>query len=711
MFKRIKNGGVFITLPTMVAGLFTVPVTVITMTAAATPAIANDNGSVYDDTHGGVGQTPVGGGNGSYNGASSCTAGKDLYIPGKGITYNNYARCNNSNATQRNIWKLCPVGFQVFRFYGNVERPADAWTMSYLNTEQWCNTTAATNYSFWSTSGLDSRGLATANNYGEILPNDKAVRFTGTNAQYVQSLKNVDSRARSLDFRFAPVWKSRGAAQQYSAGRSINGNNYCTRIENGYQNNAKNPYYEYLTSPTASEASKDKIREMLWKAFLDIAGKPNAQGKLPYVEEAKKELGVSSIVKQSSGKINIQFDTSLCSSPMRFVSTQNANLNSYNAQKREDRYTAVCYIPLDRVARIWQVGNNSNFHTFPTMLAPGGVGGLRYADTYKGSKYTVSDPRGTDGNRRANETERFILGSYRKVMYNWYTNSTKMNANNLYKNGQQYIPANPYKVKTGTRNPSTANPGVDLNAARANLRDNARCRFGSKYAFTAKTTTTERVTSATATAGIMIHNNQVYQAGGNRGVTQNVAVSKAQMNCTVTMANGRKVSSAAACDTVDAQYTEFDFDVSIKGTGDFKQCTYKNEAGCDFYYDPALLKATYVKGVRNDVTVPVTFYNPTMNSDKLQVDVTNVQGKFSYRQDNGREVSFDMVNPVTGEKIHSDTVNVDSAQNLFGTLGGVTAISEPGDGVKGHEHKTLQRLNNNSWRFASPVIGAVTQNR
>jgi hypothetical protein len=245
----------------------------------------------------------------------------------------------------------------------------------------------------------------------------------------------------------------------------------------------------------------------------------------------------------------------------------------------------------------------------------------------------------------------------------------------LYDGKDQVTPVEPYHTKSG-RVPTGDKQGVDQKAAARTLRDNSRCRFGSQIAFD----TAPPSTPPTASAGLVMHNQQLFQTGGMARV-QDVWVSYTAPKC---------IGTAQECASANVQLAELHYDLTASAAGGYRQCNGTSTALCDYKVVSTSRSGGSVQG---DTHVKVIFYNPTMDAQKIKFAISNVVAKYRYQQRLG-DIKLEIENPITGEKV------------IVTKPGGTRWVTKSFTPSVAGTPVPLSK-SGSSWSYNAPVISAV----
>jgi hypothetical protein len=669
-----------------------------TVAFTAAPALAATPGSSSSDTGGsqGTDDDPKGGGNDS-NPGYYCDYNKGDLLrkspKGNFVWTTMQGQCQKGKAGNvtwkyNGTIKLCPVGFQVFRFYGTGSAAAKGWSTSILNQSSWCLSASEQKnkmYTFWSTSGYDvNPGLSSSTAYSQNTGVETGVRYAGKSANGAEE-----------NIRFGPTWTATNTSNN-APGKAFDGNKNCVAMMN-----KTNPIRAYLNVDLPSKTGQQVALQL--KSSFDSVQR--SQG----VEAAKKETGIAAFSMSGNGKKvnNITWLNPNCSSPMMYVSTNKSGDNSAKGLAAQ-RYTGACYIPLERQVRVFQkIGSSSKTDSFDTASA--GYG-LRYSNLYNESKhaaYTKAEPRGVQGGK-ATTAEKRILNQWRAHMESWYSNKVSPrydgtqpgNEWDFLNDGGKYqaIPADPYNVKSD-RKPVKSAQKYDRDKAVKALRDWSKCRFGTNYEF--QSTSTEGTGDDVNTRiDLRMDNVPVFQAGGyaRPGVrTQQISVTPSALSCV-------GVDCASANPTLAS--LAYDVDVAMPG---YTLCNGTNAGTCD--YEVAKVErgggvlgctatadgcTVRVNGVTTTpLTVTFNFFTPTSSADKIAVAVSGVAAEYDWSS-GARQMTVTLIDSTTG-KVKTKAIEIAderkrSEVHTIGVSGAPVPLTPDGSG---------------GYVFRAPVIGAV----
>lgn len=586
------------------AALFAATLTVglgapVLLPSAPAEAAAVSGGSWDDNGPGsGSGGTDPGGSGAGAN-DFKCSGKYLIYKPTNTRAYENpYPNCDP--AYNRVSWSrtgridLCPVGFQVFRFYGTYKNPAAAYTVSDLNLTKWCDNESL--YSFWATNPSDSTGKAPGSPWFSLskTANPEGKAYIGT-ARFSQW-------GRTEFGLLAPGVK-------YSASSSA-----CTVAQT-----SPNPLSAYLNDTAVTEAAKKNAKQVFWNSYLTLS----RNGKYP--KTALAVLGLKSI-SNKNGTIKFTFDTRNCASPMNFVSTADTKKLSSSAEQAKFKVTGTCYIPVDRMRYEIKSATGSKRYGWPT-LAGWRQMGLRYSDFYKNSAYTNAAPRGAQGGT-PNSYEKATLKAWRNAMGAWFDKAPKYTGSGPSKD--QYLPAAPYK-KNAQGKPTGVTQDPDWRTARSYLVNQSRCRFGSQVSFNSTTSGS----APTAKVGLTMTNKQLFQSGGLTRI-QEVRIAADPIKCT---------SSAQVCATANVKLAELHYNVAVAGTGGYTECKGAVTKGCD--YKVLSITPRTTGKIQPTTVIQLAFFNPTMSAEKVKFTISGASAKYQYQANVG-SIDLDIVDPISG---------------------------------------------------------------
>ena len=568
------------------------------LVAAATPAHA-EGGGTWDDNGqgGGKGTTQPGGGTG---------VGADNFYC-KGIEIWNkkppvkaydgpYMNCNGYAGYKRTgAITQCPVGFQVFRFYGTYKEPSSAYTVSDVQLKSWCSPESL--YTFWGVNPADYTGK-TPNSpwFSRIADNPFGKTIGGGHF----------STVGVTEFN------------RLTAGVPYSKSGSCATAQT-----TPNPIAAYLSDPAVTAASKTSTRNLFWQAYLVLS----KQGAYP--KTANAMLGLSSIKRSAAGIVSMTFDTKPCSSPMDYISTADTAKLSQSSEKAKFKVTGTCYIPLDRMRYEFKNGSRTQY-AYPSLQ---GVfqQGLRYSPYYGTSTFTSASPRGAAG-KAPTTSETATLKSWRATMGAWYAKQP------IYKGKDQVTPVDPFKLKSNG-SPSGIAQGANLAKAKSTLVNNSRCRFGSQVNFSSVATGS----APTASLDLKMDNKELFQSGGMNRV-QEVTVSSNGIQC---------LGAASTCADANVKVTKLAYNVAVTSTDptNYTECKGSTTAGCDY----KILSVTARKGpIQPDTTIRIAFFNPTLSAQKMKFTISSITGQYQYQGKVGG-INMTLESPLDGTQVGINT--------------------------------------------------------
>ena len=551
------------------------------------------------DPQTGAGATDPGG-TGAGADSFKCVGKYLVYKPTGAQAYDNpYPNCDP--AYNRAKWdrtgriKLCPVGFQVFRFYGSYKNPASAYTVSDLNLSDWCANESV--YSFWAANPSDASGKVPGSPWFSL---SKTPNPTG---KYVGGA------------RFTQVGRTEFG--RLSPGVRYSGSNTCTIAQTN-----PNPLAAYLNNPAVTAAAKKNAKQLFWNSYVTLS----RSGQYP--KTALAVLGLKTI-SNNNGAISLSFDTRNCASPMNFVSTADTAKLSSAAEKAKFKVTGTCYIPVDRMAYELESPSGTKYWGYPS-LAGWRQMGMRYSDFYKNSSYTNAAPRGAQGGT-PDTYEKATLKAWRSAMGSWFDKAPQYTGSGTTKD--QYLPAAPYK-KNASGKPTGVTQAPDWKTARSYLVNQSRCRFGSQVSFNAASASA----TPTAKAGLTMTNKQLFQSGGLNRV-QEVRIAADPVTCT---------SAAAVCAAANVKLEELHYNVTVAGTSGYTECKGNVTSGCD--YKVLSMTPRTTGKIQPTTVIQLAFFNPTMSAEKMKFTVSSATAKFQYQAQVG-SIDLSLEDPISGAPV------------------------------------------------------------
>lgn len=622
-----------------------------------------------------------------------------------------YSGCRGGVGVNVNTgrYSLCPIGFQVFRFYGNEATPVSAWTTSMLNLDRWCvepgtptadvvggPSSMAALGGFWTTSFYDTQANVSNANY----------LTANTGKELGVRKPRLTQPGKVVAPRFAGVWdyspddRYSGAARPFAKSAAS-----CTTAQP-----ASHPIRSLLNDPNVSKAQKEKVREMIRAYFTQDVRPAHDGSKIA----ALKEVGLAtfSIPKGKTWRqATFTWNTADCSSPAQFISTaKDVRANGTSDQPRQNRLTGVCYVPLERLGQEQSRGNRLE-QNYPSINK--GFG-LRYSNVYRNTVSTKGRERGVNG-KAPNKLEKSAFSAYRNTMRNWYNANTTAGINSLKAgkraSGPQIIPSSPYPaVKTGgKRLPPWNTNGYPHNTATAAtaLADWSRCLLGTRQSFTkpgggsAASSNGDQVPDVVPS--IRVTNLPVFQAGGV-GRLQRLMFNPSDLAC------------VANCSSPDAVRLErLRYNVAFTMPAGYRACAPGASTGCDFAVKSASGAASAGSVVRSadgrtltlsvdrsgasaagTLTVDLVFYRPSATAaDKVTTSLSGAEATYTVRSSGW---TLDTVTTKTGDGASStsSTYSETSSEGVVTRVPGVQASPVPGTRSGG------------TWRYVAPVIGATS---
>lgn len=510
---------------------------------------------------------------------------------------------------------LCPVGYEVYRFYGSGKTLAV--TRSRLNLPDWC--AAESKYTFAGQTAWDANPAVTPG-----LP------------EYV--LKSPSPRQTINEVPAEVVRRETGTL---TTGVPTKVDGSCTAVSKA------NPLEAWLK--TASAADQVSYRIALGNVYWTMSQKNK------YPRTAAQELGLKSITggykystrnadptkaPKADAKGSNYYATTLdflkapCASPFNFATVID---DVTNKPVGSQSVAGTCYIPLMRTAR--QMGRGSSIaYTFPELAANGGE---RYS-TYYASK-TAANPTGSLADH----------ATWRNAMKADYLKRYGQTSDGTGTDGKQLIPLNHY---TGEDTASNIGKKQTVSSAKAanDLRSFARCRETTKV-----TLSVPKSPVAPQKAGLQVsvQNRNVLQAGGKAY----------QATFTATGGQSRLIcGDGKPCGTSRAVLKSLSYTMALTGTGSYKECAAGQVSGCDF----RVIKRVAGSATTNGVLV-AEFYNGTKPNQSVKLSVSNLKGTYAYT-DTSSGLQITGVNPVTGLPYTAGTGTVTSTHtvNFTPTLAG-----------------------------------------
>lgn len=556
-----------------------------------------------------------------------------------------YPGCLGLGVSVTGKTKICPVGYEVYRFYGIKGKAPNAVTRSRLNMPSWCGTESV--YSFAAQTSWDNRiakgpGLpdfkASASSGDQKrngLPSQVGRRETeyltsGTPTKVFGKCDDVSTPNPLID------WMAKASPAERVAYRAAIGNAYDKLSRSKVKGKAVNKTYP---KTAAAELGMREVRIMRYRTMPD-------QQRFPGQAPTEDKSGPYAYAKF------MQFEKRECATAFNFAAV------SDSVTKKQLGPTPVygsCYVPLMRQARQMSAGGRK-YWAFQEISRGYGE---RYSTYFRDQK-DLGDK---------------VPSSWRTAMRNDYLNRASKLDNGFFgPKGQQMIPANHYPGEKTHTNIGAQVPFSTRDSAK-DLAALAKCRFGNTVTLDIPATDPP---PTTAVMNLKVTSPKVLQAGGARYVAEfRVKGNQNQMVCAGGKSCGNTVTLA-----------ELSYRMRLVGLNGYVQCAAGQVSGCDYR-----ILSLVPGGPNKDGVARVEFYTGTQPTERVQLVLDQIKAAYSYQvKSSGLHVSG--YNPITGAPYKVDSKPVISSRKVAftpGAVGAPVALTKSGS----------------AWTAQWPVVAAV----